>query len=202
MNENSVPALYEKLRAMGLRHKQAMFCIEFPIDLHVTNAAKRAKYSPKTAHSMGTENLKKPKIQKGLALVLEGRMARLEMSQDDVLNELRVIGMSSVEHYELDDEGNLAPTEDAPEGAMRAIQSIERTVERNKYGDPVYKVKYRLWNKVQAITLVGRHAGMWLDKMEHSGKVELGDAPENMTEEQLQAEIARMEKERRGRGDG
>lgn len=44
--------------------KQKKFCEEYVISGNATEAAKRAGYSEKTAYSIGTENLKKPEIQK------------------------------------------------------------------------------------------------------------------------------------------
>lgn len=47
--------------------KQKRFCEEYAISGNATDAAKKAGYSEKTAYSIGTENLKKPEIQKYLA---------------------------------------------------------------------------------------------------------------------------------------
>lgn len=43
--------------------KQKRFCDEYLIDCNATQAAIRAGYSPKTAYSIGVENLKKPEIK-------------------------------------------------------------------------------------------------------------------------------------------
>lgn len=43
--------------------KQKRFCDEYLIDLNATQAAIRAGYSPKTAYSIGVENLKKPELK-------------------------------------------------------------------------------------------------------------------------------------------
>jgi phage terminase small subunit len=43
--------------------KQEIFCTEYLKDFNATKAAERAGYSPKTAYSIGHENLKKPEIQ-------------------------------------------------------------------------------------------------------------------------------------------
>ena len=51
----------EKLTA-----KQARFVSEYIIDFNATQAAVRAGYSEKTAYSIGTENLRKPEIEKAI----------------------------------------------------------------------------------------------------------------------------------------
>ncbi len=47
-----------------LTDKQKKFCEEYIVDLNATQAAIRAKYSPKTAQRIGSENLSKPLIDK------------------------------------------------------------------------------------------------------------------------------------------
>lgn len=43
--------------------RQKKFCDEYLIDCNATQAAIRAGYSPKTAYSIGEENLKKPELK-------------------------------------------------------------------------------------------------------------------------------------------
>ena len=45
-----------------MTNKQSNFCEEYVKDFNATKAATRAGYSPKTAYSIGSENLKKPEI--------------------------------------------------------------------------------------------------------------------------------------------
>jgi len=47
---------------MNLTGKQQKFVNEYLLDYNATQAALRAGYSPKTAYSIGNENLKKPEI--------------------------------------------------------------------------------------------------------------------------------------------
>jgi phage terminase small subunit len=51
--------------------KQKRFCDEYLIDCNATQAAIRAGYSPKTAYSIGVENLKKPELKKYIDEQLE-----------------------------------------------------------------------------------------------------------------------------------
>ena len=50
-----------------LTPKQKRFVEEYVIDCNATQAAIRAGYSPKTAYSIGQENLKKPEVMKAIA---------------------------------------------------------------------------------------------------------------------------------------
>ncbi len=47
-----------------MTEKQKRFCDEYLIDNNATQAAIRAGYSPKTAYSIGEQNLKKLEIKK------------------------------------------------------------------------------------------------------------------------------------------
>jgi len=57
---NSLQTEFYEMRE--LTAKQERFCREYLVDLNATQAAIRAKYSKKTAYSIGEENLKKPEI--------------------------------------------------------------------------------------------------------------------------------------------
>ena len=49
-----------------MTEKQKRFVDEYLIDLNATQAAVRAGYSAKSAYSIGTENLKKPEIERAI----------------------------------------------------------------------------------------------------------------------------------------
>ena len=54
-----------------MNEKQKRFCDEYLIDCNATQAAIRAGYSPKTAYSIGEENLKKPELKTYIEQQLE-----------------------------------------------------------------------------------------------------------------------------------
>jgi phage terminase small subunit len=109
-------------------------------------------------------------------------MERLRMSQDDVLLELARLGQSDVTHYVIDDAGNFALADGAPQDAMRAVASVKRRVTFDSEGGRTVHVEFRLWDKPSALQMMGRHFGMWNDKLEHSGKIE-GDLSDKSIEE-------------------
>jgi phage terminase small subunit len=186
---------------MALNHKQMLFIAEYLIDFNATRAALDAGYSPKTAHIIGFENLRKPKIQAALEAAIEARMERLHMTQDDVLTELALLGKSSIEHYVIDDMGNLTLAEGAPEGAMRAVTSVKRRITTDSEGNMTVHVEFRLWDKVGSLHLMARHLGMLHDKIEHSGKIE-GDLSGKSVEElrKIADDYRRQREERHANG--
>lgn len=69
--------------------RQQRFIDEYLIDLNATQAAIRAGYSQRTAYSIGEENLKKPEISKAIQAAQAARSARVQVSQDEVLEGIR-----------------------------------------------------------------------------------------------------------------
>lgn len=64
-----------------MTRKQQRFVEEYCVDANATAAAKRATYSERTAHSIGSENLRKPEIRDAIA----ERMDRLSVGADEAL---------------------------------------------------------------------------------------------------------------------
>ena len=60
-----------------MTHKQQIFIREYLTDFNAKQAAIRAGYSPKTAHSIGAENLTKPEIQEALQKAISERNSKL-----------------------------------------------------------------------------------------------------------------------------
>lgn len=72
----------------GLTDKQEMFCREYLIDLNATQAAIRAGYSEKSAHSDGPRMLANADIQKRLQGLKEARSEEVGMSAESVLKDI------------------------------------------------------------------------------------------------------------------
>jgi len=77
-----------------LTPKQKRFCEEYIVDNNATQAAIRAKYSPRSAASIGHENLKKPKIQKYISRLKKARNLRTQVTADRVLEGLAKIAFA------------------------------------------------------------------------------------------------------------
>lgn len=84
-------------KSMKLTEKQKRFCEEYLIDLNATQAALRAGYSPKTAYSIGDENLKKPEIREYLQQLMLQRSEHTGITAEDVLRELNSVAMADTE---------------------------------------------------------------------------------------------------------
>jgi len=168
------------MKADELTPKQEMFCKEYLIDLNATQAAIRAGYSKKTAAEIGRQNLTKLEIQERVQRLLEERSGRVQLSADEVLWELKNILQADLANYiEInEDTGAIRARgfDDMPEGASRAIQSIEedRIIREDNDGKQTTvhdKFKFRLYNKEKMIELAMRHLGMMNDKMELKAEI-------------------------------
>lgn len=186
------PAAYSERKAVKivakLTEKQQRFCDEYLIDLNATQAAIRAGYKEKTAYSMGQRLLKNVEVQNQLQKRKLDRVERTEITQDMVLFELANIAFSNVADYAgivekdvmiehegtetplLDNDGNpvkyrtVEPvlTADLTENQKRALAVIKK-------GRDGFEIK--TYDKIRALELLGKHLGMFTDKVEVSGEV-------------------------------
>jgi len=157
-----------------LTPKQARFVAEYLVDLNGTQAAIRCGYSPHTARVQGAKLLTLPAISEAVAAGKAKQGERLELKADVVLLELLRIAMSDVGQL-FDEAGQLRPLNDIPIDVRRAIAGIE-VLKRNVTAgdgqmDSVHKIK--LWDKTKALDTLAKHLGLMVEKVEHSGAVEL-----------------------------
>ncbi|PHR85950.1 MAG: terminase small subunit [Blastopirellula sp.] len=159
-----------------LTAKQQCFVDEYLVDLNATQAAIRAGYSEKTATAIGTENLRKPHIKKVVDAAIAKRSERTEITQDMVLNELAKIGFSNMQDYiRISSEGE--PYVDLSELTRDQAAAIsEVTVEdftdgRGDDARDVRKVKFKLSDKRSALVDMGKHLGMFVEKIDLNAKV-------------------------------
>ena len=157
----------EKRRAVfGITKKQKRFCEEYLIDLNATQAAIRAGYSPDTAGAIGAENLTKPEIQKHIARAMAERSRRTGVTADRVVMELAKVAFVNAGDVIDADDATLNP--DATPEDLAAIQSIKVKT----FGDDSVEREIRLADKLKALELLGKHLGMFKDKVELSGSLE------------------------------
>jgi phage terminase small subunit len=152
-----------------LTPKQQRFVEEYLVDLNATKAAERAGYSPKTAGSQGHDLLKKPEIAEALSKEQQKRAERVHVSQDYVLRRLLEIADSDLaEAY--DEAGNLLPIAQMPKHLRMALEGLDCIELKSRRIDEEEEVsthmrKLKLSPKIKALDLLGRHLGMWTDRV-------------------------------------
>lgn len=155
------------VRHAGMTPKMRRFVEEYLTDLNATQAAIRAGYAPKNADVTGSHLLAKPQIAAAIAAAQAKRSARTEVTQARVVQELGLIAFSDMRGL-FDAQGKLLEMHTLPEPVARAIASVEVTRERVQRGEDVttteWTSKFKNWDKVKALDLLGRHLGMWNDR--------------------------------------
>lgn len=150
--------------------KQKRFVEEYLIDLNATQAAIRSGYSPDTAGSIGGENLKKPEISSAIAKAMAERSKRTGISQDRVIQELARIAF--VNPQNVIDSEDASVREDATEDDLACIQSVKVKTMDGAKGKSVER-EVRLNDKMKALELLGKHLGMFKDKLEVDADMDL-----------------------------
>lgn len=148
-----------------LTAKQRRFVDEYLVDLNATQAAIRAGYSPDTANVIGSENLAKPYIQQRIQKQMDERAARTGITQDKVIEELAKIAFSDICNY-LKVENNRVEIFDT-DSIQKEVLSAIAEIKQGNYG-----LSIKLYDKLKALELLGRHLGMFKDKLEITGQVE------------------------------
>lgn len=146
--------------------KQKRFVEEYLIDLNATQAAIRAGYSPDSAADIGSENLRKPDISAAVDRAIAERSKRTGINQDRVLRELARIGFAKI--TDVVDPYTARIKEDASEDDLACIQSIK--IKPNEWG---MEREVKMYDKKAALVDIGRHLGMFKDKLELDADMEL-----------------------------
>jgi len=143
--------------------KQKRFAEEYLIDLNATQAAIRAGYSPETAGSIGSENLKKPEIKKVIDIELAKRSKRTGINAERVLTELAKIAF--VNAADVINTKDATLKENAAPEDTAAIQSVKVKT----FGEDGVEREIKMADKMKALELLGRHLGMYKDQVEVCG---------------------------------
>lgn len=136
-----------------LTKKQRLFVREYLVDLNATQAAIRAGYSAKTAHSAGPRMLTNVGVQAAIQEAMGKRAEKLELSADTVLRELARVALADVGQA-YDENGQLKPFSEMPEDVRRSISYVEDT-EMGR--------KARFWDKTKALDLLGKHLKLFTE---------------------------------------
>lgn len=150
-------------RMAKLTEKQQRFVDEYLIDLNATQAAIRAGYSAKNADKIGSELLGKTRVAEAISEKMADRSKRTGVNQDRVVLELAKIAF--VNAADVIDPESATIKEGATSDDTAAIQSVKVKVIPGKKGEGVER-EIRLNDKLKALELLGKHLGMWNDKLD------------------------------------
>ena len=146
--------------------KQKIFADEYLIDLNATRAYRVAYPSVKkdeTAAAAAARMLRNVKVQEYISERMQERQQRTEVTQDMVVKELAAIAFARATDYvEIRSNGVcstvvIKPTTDLSDQQIRAIAGIK---------EGTNGIEIKLNDKEKALELLGRHLGMWNDKLD------------------------------------
>lgn len=149
-----------------MTEKQKIFADEYLIDLNATRAYRVAYPSVKkdeTAKSAGSRLLTNVNVAKYISERMQERQQRTEVTQDMVVRELAAIAFSRATDYaEIRSNGVtstviIKPTASLTDEQVRAIAGIK---------EGANGIEVKLNDKEKALDLLGRHLGMWNDKLD------------------------------------
>lgn len=148
-----------------MTEKQKIFADEYLIDLNATRAYRKAYPSVKkdeTAAQAGSRMLRNVKVAEYIAERMQARQERTEITQDRVLEELAAIAFARATDYAevKDDQVFIKDSAGLSENQIKAIAGIKQ----GKFG-----IEVKLNDKEKALELLGRHLGMFKDRVEVSG---------------------------------
>lgn len=151
---------------------QKRFCDEYLIDLNATRAYKVA-YSrckkDETANVNGSKLLRNAKVQEYISERIKEREKRTEITQDMVIKELAKIAFLDIRKLYTEN-GQLKNIADMDSETAGAISQLETLEEYEGYGDDREKIgdtqKVKLLDKTKALELLGRHLGIFNDKID------------------------------------
>lgn len=156
-----------------LKNKQhELFCHEYLIDLNITKAAIRAKFSEKSARQHGFVVFSREEVQSRIGYLSSERIERTQVDADYVLRRLVEIDQMDVLDI-MDDEYNFKPIGDWPLIWRQYVSNIENLEQFEGFGEDrtqsgwLKKIKWP--DKVKNLELIGKHVavGAFKEKIEH-----------------------------------
>lgn len=148
--------------------KQKRFVEEYLIDLNATQAAIRAGYSPDTAQQMGSENLSKPVIKNAIDKAIAARSRRTGINQDRVIQEIAKLAfLNPIDVIDMDE---ATIKGEANRDDTACIASVKVKVIPGEDGN-ITEREVKTYDKLKALELLGKHLGMFTDKLKMEGNV-------------------------------
>lgn len=182
---------------------QKRFCDEYLIDLNATRAYKVAYPKCKkdeTANAASSRMLRNVKVQEYISEKQKEIEERTEITQDKVIKELANIAFFNIKNI-YNNNGTLKAIKDIDEETIRAISSVKvlqkagaMKISINMEGKdnevPIehiqeQTIEFKTNDKVKALELLGRHLGMFKEKVTIDGNVNTNNPFSGMSTEEL-----------------
>lgn len=174
-----------------MTNAQKRFCDEYLIDLNATRAYKVAYPKCKedeTANAASSRMLRNVNVQEYISEKQKEIEKRTEVTQDMVIKELAKIAFLDIRKLYTEN-GQLKNVADIDSDTAGAISSLETLEKYEGYGDDREKIgdtqKVKLLDKTKALELLGKHLGMFKEKVTIDGNVNTNNPFSGMSIEEL-----------------
>lgn len=162
-----------RAKPVELNVKQLCFVREYLVDLNATQAAIRAGYSARTAQEQGARLLSNVMVKAALAEAMKAREQRTQVDADYVLRRMVEIDQMDVLDI-MTDEMSLKPVSQWPRVWRQYLSGFDLADMFEGAGDDREMVgimkKIKWPDKVRNLELLGKHLGMFKEKVEVTGK--------------------------------
>lgn len=149
-----------------LTKKEIRFCEEYLISFNATEAAIKAGYSKNSASSIGSENLRKPKVIKYLEVKSKKTLEKLEISQERTIKEIARIAYADPRKM-YNEDGTLKRVVDMDDDTAPTIASCKQEELFEGRGEERMQVgvikEVKQWNKPEALNTLAKIQKLYAD---------------------------------------
>lgn len=145
------------LKTFKINEKEEIFCREYIIDLNATQAAIRAGYSARTARTKGSQLLTKVNVSARVEELKAERNIRTQVTAEWVIRELVEV------------------VRNCKEGQPVYDQTGKRVYITNEDSEIAAAYTFNAKGATGALDLLGKHLGLYTEKIEISGEVKLSE---------------------------
>ena len=149
-----------------LTDKQALFIEKYLQCFNATEACRGVYDSDddNTLASIGSENLRKPKI----AEKISQRLQESAMSADEVLARLAEQARGEIGAY-IRDDGTVEFERIVADGKAHLLKKVHKTTRFTKSGDEIVRLTVETYDAQRALELIGKYHKLFVDRTELTG---------------------------------
>lgn len=158
-----------------LNARQRLFVAEYLTDMNAAGAAGRAGYRP----ASGAALLRRPAVARAVEAALAEREERTGISADMVIKQYARLAFFDIRKLYREDGAlrDIRELDDDTAAAIVAVESVEQAGRGDRTPATVRKVK--LADRRAALADLGKHLGLFKERLELSGSLDLARAIED-----------------------
>jgi phage terminase small subunit len=157
-----------------LTPNQFRFVEEYLLDpTNLKQCAIRAGYTETNASARATQLMNDPKVRAAIDSAQQARAHRMGITQERVLKELALIAFSNLKDIiTVNEDGTTSvDMKNMPRDIAAALSEVSMTMKGGKVKSMTAKAV--LNSKMAALEKLGKHLGIFVDKVEHTGTLTL-----------------------------